>query len=87
MVDRRKFCVSHIHPAETFPLVVSVGIVIQGLVFAASQGTGLQSSLVTGCSVTAQFMLPGKYQPSQSTSTSNNFSTLFSAIHSSRLWS
>lgn len=55
----RKFCVSKIHPAETFPLVLAIGIVIQGLVFAAVQGEGLESLLVTGCGEIAQFMWPG----------------------------
>ncbi|KAJ8068467.1 hypothetical protein OCU04_004021 [Sclerotinia nivalis] len=51
-----KFCVSMIHPAETFPLILSIGIVIQGLVFAAVQGEGLHSLFTFGCSTIAQFM-------------------------------
>ncbi|THV46545.1 hypothetical protein BGAL_0377g00020 [Botrytis galanthina] len=51
-----KFCVSMIHPAETFPLVLSIGIVIQGLVFAAVQGEGLHSLFTFGCGTIAQFM-------------------------------
>ncbi|KAI9650036.1 hypothetical protein NHQ30_000049 [Ciborinia camelliae] len=50
-----KFCVSMIHPAETVPLVLSIGIVIQGLVFSAVQGVGLQSLFTLGCSTIAQF--------------------------------
>ena len=55
----RKFCLSSIHPAETFPLILAIGIVTQGLIFAAVQGTGLKSLSTTGCEVTAQFMWPG----------------------------
>jgi len=31
----RKFCISKIHPAETFPLILAIAIIVQGLVFAA----------------------------------------------------
>ncbi|EDN93201.1 hypothetical protein SS1G_09067 [Sclerotinia sclerotiorum 1980 UF-70] len=51
-----QFCVSMIHPAETFPLVLSIGIVIQGIIFAAVQGEGLNSLFTSGCSIIAQFM-------------------------------
>ncbi|KAB8291783.1 hypothetical protein EYC80_006578 [Monilinia laxa] len=51
-----KFCVSIIHPAETFPLVLSIGIVIQGIIFAAVQGEGLYSLYTFGCSTIAQFL-------------------------------
>lgn len=61
MTTGRKFCIRTIHPAETFPLILAIGIVIQGIVFAAVQGQGLTSLFTTGCSVTAQFMWPGKY--------------------------
>ena len=56
----RKFCVSSIHPAETFPLILAIGIVIQGLAFAGIQGTGLKSLFTKGCDVIAQFMWPGE---------------------------
>jgi hypothetical protein len=53
-----------IHPAETFPLILAIGIVIQGIVFAAVQGQGLTQLFLDGggaCSVIAQFMWPGTY--------------------------
>ncbi|KAL2067647.1 hypothetical protein VTL71DRAFT_15743 [Oculimacula yallundae] len=56
-----KFCVSSIHPAETFPLVLAIGIVIQGLVFAGVQGQGLESLFTTGCGVIAQFLWPAMF--------------------------
>ena len=59
--DSRKFCVSSIHPAETLPLVLAIGIIIQGLVFAAVQGQGMDMLFTSGgCDVIAQYMFPGK---------------------------
>jgi hypothetical protein len=52
--------VSSIHPAETFPLVLAIGIVIQGIVFAGVQAQGLNALFTKGCSEIAQFMWPGK---------------------------
>lgn len=51
---------SRMHPAETFPLVLNIGIGIQGLVFAGVQGNGLGSLFINGCSKISQFMWPGK---------------------------
>jgi hypothetical protein len=59
LTPRRRFFILSIHPAETFPLVLSIGIVIQGLVFAGVQGTGLKSLMVKGCGTIAQVMWPG----------------------------
>lgn len=54
-----KFCISKMHPAETFPMILAIGIAIQGLAFVGVQGTGLESLFVKGCSVFAQVMWPG----------------------------
>ncbi|KAK2065605.1 hypothetical protein LY76DRAFT_216609 [Colletotrichum caudatum] len=48
-------------PAETFPLVLSVGIVVQGIVFAVAQSTGLDHLLTLGCTITSQMMLPAVF--------------------------
>lgn len=57
----RKFCVSSIHPAETLPLVLAIGIIIQGLVFAAAQGQGMDMLFTSGgCDIIAQYMFPGR---------------------------
>ncbi|KAI0998258.1 hypothetical protein K3495_g9938 [Podosphaera aphanis] len=53
-----KLCISSIHPAETFPLVLSIGIVIQGLIFAGIQGEGLKGLYTRGCSTIAQVLWP-----------------------------
>jgi len=55
-----KFCASLIHPAETFPLIISIGIFCQAMVFAGVQGTGLDSLFIKGCDTIAQFIWPGK---------------------------
>lgn len=60
LTANRKFCVSSIHPAETFPLILAIGIVIQGIVFAGVQAQGLSALFTKGCSEIAQFMWPGK---------------------------
>lgn len=57
----RKFCVSQMHPAETFPLILNIGIGIQGLVFAGVQGTGLSMLFIDGCSTISQFMWPALF--------------------------
>ncbi|PBP21103.1 hypothetical protein BUE80_DR008048 [Diplocarpon rosae] len=57
-----KFCFFSIPPAETFPLVLVVGIVLQGLVFAGVQGEGLSSLFVQDtCGLIAQFMWPALF--------------------------
>lgn len=60
LTEDRKFCISSMHPAETFPFILSIGIVAQGLAFAGVQGTGLNSLFVKGCDTIGQFMWPGK---------------------------
>ena len=59
LTTTRKFCVSSIHPAETFPLILAIGIVIQGIAFAGVQSQGLTALFTKGCSTIAQFMWPG----------------------------
>jgi hypothetical protein len=56
-----KFCVSKIHPAETFPLILSIAIIVQGLVFAAVSGEGLKSLFIMDCGTIAQFTWVGMY--------------------------
>ncbi|UQC82722.1 uncharacterized protein CLUP02_08212 [Colletotrichum lupini] len=48
-------------PAESFPLVLSVGIVVQGIVFAIAKSTGLDHLLTLGCTITSQMMLPAVF--------------------------
>ncbi|KAJ0159912.1 hypothetical protein CTA2_8900 [Colletotrichum tanaceti] len=48
-------------PAESFPLILSVGIVVQGIVFAVAQSTGLDHLLTLGCTITSQMMLPAVF--------------------------
>jgi len=55
----RKYCLSRIHPAETFPLILAISIIVQGLVFAAVSGEGLQSLFIMNCGTIAQFTWVG----------------------------
>lgn len=50
-----------IHTVEIFPLVLSIGITIQSITFAAAQSVGLQALLSRGCTLVAIFMLPGEF--------------------------
>jgi hypothetical protein len=51
-----------IHTVEVYPLVLSLGITVQSVIFAAAQSIGLKALLSRGCTVVAIFMLPGKQQ-------------------------
>ncbi|KHJ35980.1 hypothetical protein EV44_g6393 [Erysiphe necator] len=53
-----KFCVSSIHPAETFPLILAIFIFIQGLIFAGVQGRGLKALFTDGCAELSQLVWP-----------------------------
>jgi hypothetical protein len=55
----RKFFLWAMHPAETFPLVLASGIVVQGIVFAVAQSFGLQALMIDGCNAIAQVVFPG----------------------------
>lgn len=61
LIVTRKFCVSSIHPAETFPLVQAIAIIVQGVIFAVVQGAGLSSLFVQQdtCGSVARFMWAG----------------------------
>lgn len=50
----------YIHTVEVFPLVLSLGITVQSIIFAAAQSIGLQALLSRDCSIVAVFMLPGE---------------------------
>ncbi|KAH9901903.1 hypothetical protein F4778DRAFT_131220 [Xylariomycetidae sp. FL2044] len=43
---------------ETFPFILSLGITIQGIIFAVSQAHGLDGLFKAGCSLVSQFMWP-----------------------------
>ncbi|KAK3299308.1 uncharacterized protein B0H64DRAFT_97368 [Chaetomium fimeti] len=52
---------SFVPEAETFPLVLSVGILIQSFIFAGVQSTGLDDFLGRGCIWISQLMLPAVF--------------------------
>ncbi|XXG99947.1 hypothetical protein Hte_006288 [Hypoxylon texense] len=47
-----------VHGPETYPFVLSLGITIQGIIFAVSQSYGLSGLFIPGCSLISQFMWP-----------------------------
>lgn len=47
--------------AETFPFILSLGIIAQGIMFAVVQSKGMQALLMLGCTPISQLVLPGMY--------------------------
>ena len=45
----KRYFLTAIHPAEVFPLIVSVAVIIQGLIFAGIESKGLSNYRVSGC--------------------------------------
>ncbi|KAK8058315.1 hypothetical protein PG994_008763 [Apiospora phragmitis] len=43
---------------ETYPFILSLGIIVQGIIFAVSQSKGLDALFAKGCSLISQFMWP-----------------------------
>ncbi|KFZ18768.1 hypothetical protein V502_03976 [Pseudogymnoascus sp. VKM F-4520 (FW-2644)] len=60
----KKFFLWAMHPAETFPLVLALGIVVQAIIFAVAQSFGLESLMIDRCSTIAQFVFPATFLPS-----------------------
>jgi hypothetical protein len=50
---------SNIHPAETFPLIISAAIAVQGVIFLGVQGSGLGALRVANCQAISQIVWPG----------------------------
>lgn len=74
---------SFVPATEAFPLILSVGIVVQGITFAVAQSTGLGSLFGSGCTLIAVFMLPGKLKWRQEYVMRSNHLQLFSSFHTS----
>ncbi|KAI1761312.1 hypothetical protein GGR53DRAFT_36581 [Hypoxylon sp. FL1150] len=47
-----------VHGPETYPFVLSLGITVQGIIFAVSQSFGLDGLFIPGCTLISQFMWP-----------------------------
>lgn len=54
-----------IGPAAVYPLVLSCGIIGQGIMFAFIQSKGLQSLMILDCMSLSQLTMPGKETPSE----------------------
>jgi hypothetical protein len=61
MAARRFVALRNVHPAETFPLVLATGAVIQQIIFVAVQSASLSSVLSNQCRGLAMITLPGAY--------------------------
>ena len=49
-----------IHPAEVFPLFLSIAVVTQSLIFIVVQSGGLKTEFAARCRRTAELVWPGK---------------------------
>ncbi|KFA78504.1 hypothetical protein S40288_01436 [Stachybotrys chartarum IBT 40288] len=59
--DIRKSFLQLVRATETFPLILSLGIVVQGITYAAAQARGLQSLSILGCESISELMLPAAF--------------------------
>ncbi|KAI0471957.1 hypothetical protein GGR56DRAFT_99796 [Xylariaceae sp. FL0804] len=55
---RRAIIFTCVRGPELYPFILSLGIAIQGIVFAISQSFGLHGLFIAGCSLISQFMWP-----------------------------
>lgn len=80
---------SFVGSPQIYPLVISLGIIAQGIVFAVAQAKGLETLQIEGCVPVSQMVMPGKliscevfrvvantYQLRSSCPSSNLFSVL-----------
>lgn len=74
------------HPAETFPLVLALGIVVQGIIFAVAQSFGLESLMIDRCSTIAQFVFPGELPSCHHETVANSPSNIFAFLYSYSFW-
>lgn len=51
---------SFVGPLQVYPLILSLAIMVQGIIFAVAQSQGLQTLLIEGCTPVSQMMMPGK---------------------------
>ena len=85
-VYHRKVFLWAMHPAETFPLVLALGIVVQGVIFAVAQSFGLESLMIDSCSTIAQFVFPGKLPIGYRETAADSHSNIFALIYSYSFW-
>ena len=58
LITRRKWYSISIHPAEVFPLVMSVAVIIQGSILLGVQSGSLETLIASGCTRIAQLVWP-----------------------------
>jgi hypothetical protein len=59
MIDRRFNALRNVHPADTFPLALASGAVLQQIIFVAVQSTSLHSVLSNKCRGLSMITFPG----------------------------
>lgn len=57
----RSSFIRYIETSEVFPFVLAIGIIIQGIIYAASQIKGLEGLLILGCTSISQAMFPALF--------------------------
>ncbi|KAL7816892.1 hypothetical protein V8C44DRAFT_347895 [Trichoderma aethiopicum] len=57
----RSSFIKYIEMSEVFPFILSIGIIVQGIIYAASQAKGLEGLLILGCTSISQAMLPALF--------------------------
>ncbi|KAL6855766.1 hypothetical protein J3F83DRAFT_454960 [Trichoderma novae-zelandiae] len=57
----RSSFIRYLEISEAFPFVLSIGIIIQGIIYAASQIKGLDGLLILGCTSVSQAMFPALF--------------------------
>ncbi|TFB04932.1 hypothetical protein CCMA1212_002531 [Trichoderma ghanense] len=57
----RSSFIRYIEISEAFPFVLSIGIIIQGIIYVATQIKGLEGLLILGCASISQAMLPALF--------------------------
>lgn len=62
-MNRRFNALRNVHPADTFPLALASGAVLQQIIFVAVQSTSLHSVLSNKCRGLSMITFPGMYKP------------------------
>jgi hypothetical protein len=63
MLENSSLRPSFVALSETYPLILSIGIVAQGIIFAVAQSKGLRELRIENCMALAQVMMPGRRNP------------------------
>ena len=62
LIVRSKSLWPQIHPAEVFPLIISLAVIIQSSIFIGVQSGALGKIFANECRRTAELVWPGRYR-------------------------